>query len=202
MPRLSQLKTERLRNAMEVVIAGREEIIEIYNPMDKLRDELVQMLLDNEDVEDTELGKKLYTKLFEECTNIEVDTDLDEMLNNPSEIISLVMGELNEIVHELQVQSLSLNIMKTNELIKISLINVIATKVVTYYKINKECELATDEQLHLFENKDDLSGLIEHMKEFNEFEAKKKAPKKKSTKKTTKKKDEVKEEVEKEDKKE
>ena len=85
MPRLSQLKTERLRNAMEVVIAGREEIIEIYNPMDKLRDELVQMLLDNEDVEDTELGKKLYTKLFNECTNIEVDTDLDEMLNTSAD---------------------------------------------------------------------------------------------------------------------
>ena len=202
MPKLSQLKIERLRNVMEVVIAGKEEVIEIYNPMDDLRNELVQMLLDNEDEEDVELGKKLYTKLFNECTNIEVDTDLDEMLNNPSEIISLVMAELNEIVHELQVQSLSLNIMKTNELIKISLINLISTKVDTYYKINKECELATDEQLHLFENKDDLSGLIELMKEFNEFEAKKKAPKKKSTKKTTKKKDEVKEEVEKEDKKE
>ena len=163
MPKLSQLKTERLRNVMEVVIAGKEEVIEIYNPMDDLRNELVQMLLDNEDVEDTELGKKLYTKLFNECTNIEVDTDLDEMLNNPSEIISLVMGELNEIVHELQVQSLSLNIMKTNELIKISLINLISTKVDTYYKITKECENATDEQLHLFENKDDLSGLIELM---------------------------------------
>ena len=93
MPKLSQLKTERLRNVMEVAIAGKEEVIEIYNPMDDLRNELVQMLLDNEDEEDVELGKKLYTKLFNECTNIEVDTDLDEMLNNPSEIISLVMGE-------------------------------------------------------------------------------------------------------------
>ena len=49
MPKLSQLKTERLRNVMEVVIAGKEEVIEIYNPMDDLRNELVQMLLDNED---------------------------------------------------------------------------------------------------------------------------------------------------------
>ena len=48
MPKLSQLKTERLRNVMEVVIAGKEEVIEIYNPMDDLRNELVQMLLDNE----------------------------------------------------------------------------------------------------------------------------------------------------------
>ena len=202
MAKLSQLKTERLRNTMEVVIAGKEEVIEIYNPMDDLRNELVKMLLDNEDKDDVELGKKLYTKLFKECTNIEVDVDLDEMLDNPSEIVSLVMGELNEIVHELQTQSLTLNIMKTNDLIKIALMNLIATKVDTYYKINKECELATDEQLHLFENKDDLSGLVELMKEFNEFEAKKKAPKKKSTKKTTKKKDEIKEEVKEEDKKE
>ena len=200
MAKLSQLKTERLRNTMEVVIAGKEEVIEIYNPMDDLRNELVKMLLDNEDKDDVELGKKLYTKLFKECTNIEVDVDLDEMLDNPSEIVSLVMGELNEIVHELQTQSLTLNIMKTNDLIKIALMNLIATKVDTYYKINKECELATDEQLHLFENKDDLSGLVELMKEFNEFEAKKKAPKKKSTKKATKK--EVEKEVEKEDKKE
>ena len=198
MAKLSQLKTERLRNTMEVVIAGKEEVIEIYNPMDDLRNELVKMLLDNEDKDDVELGKKLYTKLFKECTNIEVDVDLDEILNNPSEIVSAVMAELNEITHDLQMQALTLNAMQTNEMIKISMLNLIATKIDTYYKIMKECEIATDEQLKLFEDKEDLSGLVELMKEFNEFEKNKKEPKKK----TTNKKNTAKKEVKEEDKKE
>lgn len=124
--KLSQLKTNEVRKVLELFVDNKIENVTIYNPMGERRLQLVNMIAGGENAEgkieeDTELlGKQIYDILFRECTDLEIseEDDIAEIIDNPSEVTSRIIMELNEIISELQTEGLVGKIMQVNAIEK------------------------------------------------------------------------------------
>ena len=62
----------------------------------------------------------MYTDLFLEATNIVLDDEMKEVLNAPSSDMLMVMNEVLNILHEMQIEQLIYQSMQMNELEKIA----------------------------------------------------------------------------------
>lgn len=98
----SELKRKEVRRT----IGEGEGAIEIYNPNPEQQKEIKQMVFDCIDKETGKPnidGKLILVKLIPMLTNIYIDTDNDELLeeiiNDPSDILREVVDEIQEIVY-------------------------------------------------------------------------------------------------------
>ena len=114
--KLSLLKLNKVRKTFKVVVDDIEEEIVVYNIMDEPRNKIVDKLLNVEEGNEENLGKEIYETLFKECTNLEIDCDIDEILDNPRDVASLIIMELHEILHEIQLETVATKMLQLNDL--------------------------------------------------------------------------------------
>lgn len=98
----SELKRKEIRR----IIGEGEGAIEIYNPNPEQQKEIKQMVfecIDKETGKPKIDGRAILTTLIPMLTNICIDTDNDELLeeiiNDPSDILREVVDEIQEIVY-------------------------------------------------------------------------------------------------------
>lgn len=114
--KLSLLKLDKVKKTFKVMVDDVEEEIIIYNLLDEDRTEALNLLMGVTDGKEEETGKKIYELLFDKCTNLEIDCDIAEILDNPSTVSSLVASEIHEILHELQTEAMSLKLLELNDM--------------------------------------------------------------------------------------
>lgn len=106
MVNLSDLKIEQIRKTINVSINGEVEEVVIFNLLDEDRVELKDKIanLNDKGLEGAELVDELYTEVFIQCTNIVVDENIIDVLNNPSGDMLKVLHEVFDIIYELQTE--------------------------------------------------------------------------------------------------
>lgn len=107
----SDFKLEKIRKEFVVEINGEIEKITVYNILNEEREDVrlkLEDIIDGKtehtlDVDDIE---EIYNVLFPICTNIEVDEDIIDVLNNPNKDMILVLNEVREILDEIYLEVL------------------------------------------------------------------------------------------------
>ena len=82
-----------------------EEIV-IFNLLDEERENFKNKIkkLNENGLKGQDLVEEIFTDIFINATNIVVDEDMIEVLNNPSEDILKVMQEVYDIIHEIELE--------------------------------------------------------------------------------------------------
>jgi hypothetical protein len=102
--KFSDLKRKKIRKTF----GEGEFAVEVYNPSPEQQNQITQMFLDkldkNEEIEID--GKLVLLKLIPMLTNIDLDLDenddlVEEILNDPSEILELVTLEITDIIQSI-----------------------------------------------------------------------------------------------------
>lgn len=107
--KLSSFKLEKIRKEFVIDIGGELEKITIYNILDEDREEIrekIEFIVKDKDVLDADDIEDIYNILFPICTNIEVDEDIIDVLNNPNKDMILVLNEVREILDEIYLEIL------------------------------------------------------------------------------------------------
>ena len=107
----SDFKLEKIRKEFVVEINGEIEKITVYNILNEEREDVrlkLEDIIDGKtehtlDIDDIE---EIYNVLFPICTNIEVDEDIIDVLNNPNKDMILVLNEVREILDEIYLEVL------------------------------------------------------------------------------------------------
>lgn len=137
--KLSDLKLKEIRKIIKADINGDLVDVHIYNLMNEDRAEFKEKMRDiNMSIKET--VEELYTDLFEKCTNIEIDEDVIEVINNPDGNMLKILEEVLDIFNEIQVEILLENYNKICEIEKATILQLMALKGEKIDCINKKCE--------------------------------------------------------------
>ena len=103
---LSDLKSKDIRKSIDININGEIEEITVFNITPEYKEKLKNKVqeLNQKNLERDEFLSELLTDLFMECTNIAIDEDVIEVLNNPSGDLLLVLQELLSIINEVEIE--------------------------------------------------------------------------------------------------
>jgi hypothetical protein len=94
--------SELLRKDIRAKIEFGEDVIIVKNPGGQFLNKLKKILKENlENEKSEERNKEILVTLIENLTNIEIDENLDEVLENPSHELSVVVFHLCSIIQEL-----------------------------------------------------------------------------------------------------
>lgn len=124
--KISKLKNNQTRRVLEFFVDNNLETVTITNPQGEMRIKLLDMVCNgrdkdgNEGVAEDIVGKQIYEVMFKHCTDLEISDsdDINEILETPSEVISRIVMELNDIISELQTEGLVSKIMQINAMEK------------------------------------------------------------------------------------
>lgn len=102
-------------------VEGNQHEIEVYNIMGERRKEVLasitELIGDGEDI-DERIVDSYYTDLIMEFTNLQVDeTNINNIIANPTLEWNILIHELNEMVYELQYEEVCEQIIKARTLI-------------------------------------------------------------------------------------
>ena len=108
MVNLSELKMEKIRCTFDVDINGIAEEIVIFNLIGEEREEVKNRMIEltQQGLTEQEIVQEMYTDVFMQCTNIVIDEDIIEILNAPKLDMLKVLQEVNEIIHEIEMEQL------------------------------------------------------------------------------------------------
>ena len=103
---LKSLKLDKIRKTFITEINGEMEEIVIFNLLDEERENFKNKIkkLNENGLKGQDLVEEIFTDIFINATNIVVDEDMIEVLNNPSEDILKVMQEVYDIIHEIELE--------------------------------------------------------------------------------------------------
>mgnify|MGYP006886766053 FL=1 len=107
--KISDFKLEKIRKEFVVDINGELEKVTVYNILNEEREEIredLQEIIKDKNVLDAEDVEDIYNILFPVCTNIEVDEDIIDTLNNPNKDMVLILNEVREILDEIYLEVL------------------------------------------------------------------------------------------------
>lgn len=117
--KLSELKAEEIRKQFTVDINGEIEHITVYNILGEDRAEMIANMNDimgDKDVLDEDDIEEIYNLLFPICTDILIDEDIIDVINNPTKDMILVLNEVMDIVNELYLEILLSQSRQLNEI--------------------------------------------------------------------------------------
>lgn len=103
---LKSLKLDKIRKTFMTEINGEMKEIVIFNLLDEERENFKNKIkeLNKSGLKGRDLVEEIFTDVFINATNIVVDEDMIEVLNNPSEDILKVMQEVYDIIHEIELE--------------------------------------------------------------------------------------------------
>ena len=103
---LKSLKLDKIRKTFMTEINDEMEEIVVFNLLDEERENFKNKIkeLNENGLEGRDLVEEIFTDVFINATNIVVDEDMIEVLNNPSEDILKVMQEVYDIIHEIELE--------------------------------------------------------------------------------------------------
>lgn len=115
--KITDLELNEIRRVMPINVNGEEKEIKILNLMGQDRLEMLSKFREISQLEDNkEVARELFVDVYKKCTDIEMDGDFIEILNNPTVELMQVQMEIQEIIHEIQCEEMISRISEMNQL--------------------------------------------------------------------------------------
>lgn len=139
---LSDIKLNNIRKTFNVNVNGEIEEVVIFNLLGNERENLKEKLLKlgSEGKDGLDLVEEVYTDVIIECTNIVIDENVVDVLNNPSADLLIVMQEIYDIIHEIQIEIAMQNYQQLCQLegLKFTELNLLKAQKIEL--LTQECE--------------------------------------------------------------
>lgn len=128
--KISDLKLNYIRTSIEVDVNGEKQEVTIFNLTDERRKEVLEMMMDKQqsNLSESEFINEVITDIFFECTDLEIDEDIIEVINSPKLEMLNVLNEINEIIHELQCEIMLNKIAEINRMEQLAYTNLMLAK--------------------------------------------------------------------------
>lgn len=128
--KISNLKLNYIRTSIEVDVNGEKQEVTIFNLTDERRKEVLEMMMDKQqsNLSESEFINEIITDIFFECTDLEIDEDIIEVINSPKLEMLNVLNEINEIIHELQCEIMLNKIAEINRMEQLAYTNLMLAK--------------------------------------------------------------------------
>ncbi len=151
--KISELKLGYIRTSIEVDFNGEKKEVTIFNLVDDKRKEVLDMMIDKQksNLSESDFINEIMTEIFFECTDLEQDEDIIDVINAPSLGMLNVLNEINEIIHELQCELMLSKITEINRMEQLAYTNLMLAKTQNATRIL--------ENIKNLENKDDESDI-------------------------------------------
>lgn len=145
--KISELKGNHLRNSFIFSIDDEIREVNVFNPTQEQRELLLNKIkeLSNNDKNDSEIAEELYTDILLNCTDLEIDEPIVDMLANPTGNLLLLMRDIIDIFNELQMEMLLNQYNAINELEKLQYTQLMILKSQKVDIIKKKAEKIQDE---------------------------------------------------------
>lgn len=145
--KISELKGNHLRNSFIFSIDDEIREVNVFNPTQEQREMLLNRIkeLSNNDKNDSEIAEELYTDILLNCTDLEIDEPIVDMLANPTGNLLLLMRDIIDIFNELQMEMLLNQYNAINELEKLQYTQLMILKSQKVDIIKKKAEKIQDE---------------------------------------------------------
>ena len=116
--KISELKGSHLRNSFIFSINDEIREVNVFNPTQEQREILLNRIkeLTENDKNDSEIAEELYTDVLLNCTDLEIDEPIVNVLENPTGNLLLLMRDIVDIFNELQMEMLLNQYNAINEL--------------------------------------------------------------------------------------
>lgn len=151
--KISELKLGYIRTSIEIDLNGEKKEVTIFNLVDDKRKEVLDMMIDKQksNLSESDFINEIMTEIFFECTDLELDEDIIDVINAPSLGMLNVLNEINEIIHELQCELMLSKITEINRMEQLAYTNLMLAKTQNATRIL--------ENIKNLENKDDESDI-------------------------------------------
>lgn len=145
--KISELKGNHLRNSFIFSIDDEIREVNVFNPTQEQREILLNKIkeLTNNDKNDSEIAEELYTDILLNCTDLEIDEPIVNILANPTGNLLLLMRDIIDIFNELQMEMLLNQYNAINELEKLQYTQLMILKSQKVDIIKKKAEKIQDE---------------------------------------------------------
>lgn len=145
--KISELKGNHLRNSFIFSIDDEIREVNVFNPTQEQREILLNRIkeLSNNDKNDSEIAEELYTDILLNCTDLEIDEPIVDVLANPTGNLLLLMRDIVDIFNELQMEMLLNQYNAINELEKLQYTQLMILKSQKIDIIKKKAEKIQDE---------------------------------------------------------
>lgn len=145
--KISELKGNHLRNSFIFSINDEIREVNVFNPTQEQREILLNKIkeLTNNDKNDSEIAEELYTDILLNCTDLEIDEPIVDVLANPTGNLLLLMRDIVDIFNELQMEMLLNQYNAINELEKLQYTQLMILKSQKVDIIKKKAEKIQDE---------------------------------------------------------
>ncbi len=145
--KISELKGNHLRNSFIFSIDDEIREVNVFNPTQEQREILLNRIkeLSNNDKNDSEIAEELYTDILLNCTDLEIDEPIVNILANPTGNLLLLMRDIIDIFNELQMEMLLNQYNAINELEKLQYTQLMILKSQKVDIIKKKAEKIQDE---------------------------------------------------------
>lgn len=145
--KISELKGNHLRNSFIFSIDDEIREVNVFNPTQEQREMLLNRIkeLSNNDKNDSEIAEELYTDILLNCTDLEIDEPIVNILANPTGNLLLLMRDIIDIFNELQMEMLLNQYNAINELEKLQYTQLMILKSQKVDIIKKKAEKIQDE---------------------------------------------------------
>lgn len=145
--KISELKGNHLRNSFIFSIDDEIREVNVFNPTQEQREILLNRIkeLSNNDKNDSEIAEELYTDILLNCTDLEINEPIVDMLANPTGNLLLLMRDIIDIFNELQMEMLLNQYNAINELEKLQYTQLMILKSQKVDIIKKKAEKIQDE---------------------------------------------------------
>lgn len=145
--KISELKGNHLRNSFIFSIDDEIREVNVFNPTQEQREMLLNRIkeLSNNDKNDSEIAEELYTDILLNCTDLEIDEPIVDILANPTGNLLLLMRDIIDIFNELQMEMLLNQYNAINELEKLQYTQLMILKSQKVDIIKKKAEKIQDE---------------------------------------------------------
>lgn len=145
--KISELKGNHLRNSFIFSIDDEIREVNVFNPTQEQREILLNRIkeLTNNDKNNSEIAEELYTDILLNCTDLEIDEPIIDILANPTGNLLLLMRDIIDIFNELQMEMLLNQYNAINELEKLQYTQLMILKSQKVDIIKKKAEKIQDE---------------------------------------------------------
>ena len=145
--KISELKGNHLKNSFIFSIDDEIREVNVFNPTQEQREILLNRIkeLSNNDKNDSEIAEELYTDILLNCTDLEIDEPIIDILANPTGNLLLLMRDIIDIFNELQMEMLLNQYNAINELEKLQYTQLMILKSQKVDIIKKKAEKIQDE---------------------------------------------------------
>ena len=145
--KISELKGNHLRNSFIFSIDDEIREVNVFNPTQEQREILLNRIkeLSNNDKNDSEIAEELYTDILLNCTDLEIDEPIVNILANPTGNLLLLMRDIIDIFNELQMEMLLNQYNAINELEKLQYTQLMILKSQKVDIIKNKAEKIQDE---------------------------------------------------------